>query len=666
MTKLKRAWDRAVRASEERQWIPGRIGRINGDGSISISVAGRPNFVYVRLGAEGEREVSVARNLGVPRRAHLPVRLRLERGEMVIHGVDHSGGRLDAFLGGDEALAGIGYHTHRQGSGLEYVVQPQLFEPGLVQWSGTGLTVYINPFRYLTGVEWKTWTGGTLDLTAYAPATAGMWAWVLVGIDPETNTAVAVAGSETPLATPLVWADLDGIAFTGYIPCGAVKVKQDDSKLSDAGRYADARGWLNLGGGGSGALADLTDVEFSTLADGDLLTYDQMYARWRNTHVSGGFMPLIQSELSYDEDGPASSSAFAAKGVRVIPTRAMTLYALCYPGDTVAGASYKAWVVTHDGSAVTEVVAESPAYTVAASGEDVTDKRHWLFFEGGVPLDAGTEYGLLISRTDGAGTYALPMLSAANSRTPFGNAFREDNYIQAASATLAVSTAVETATAAPFALGYCWSYDDVTVAFSMAGLTDYVRLGGAIDTYLQVINGGAAAGGQLWLRGSSDLGDPGLIFINDLGGKTRVGSFLIPAETFDVTGTIGTDEGLVTPQITAYSEAVGIAYDDGNGGRHLMATAEVGGDPVTLIPDGPDDVKTVLLWEAITTEIATAVTQVASWHSAGTLAPGSDVTIFSNGSNGWKLQVLSDGAIRLLDIVGTTGAANVSVRLFWR
>src|SRR5690606_22688478 len=132
MSDLRRVFDRAVRAAEDRSYLRGQIGHINPDGSVSIRVAGKPNYLYVQIDGRG---VSIARNSGVPRRFGLPVRVREENGVLVIHGVDHSGGRLDAFLG-DGGLAAVNYHTHRPGSGLEYVVPGQLLEPALVQPAG--------------------------------------------------------------------------------------------------------------------------------------------------------------------------------------------------------------------------------------------------------------------------------------------------------------------------------------------------------------------------------------------------------------------------------------------------------------------------------------------------------------------------------------------------
>lgn len=245
---LKQAFDRLWLAAEQRNWIPGRLGKYNGDGTVSVKVADRPNFVYVRLGAEGNQGVAIAKNLGVPLRAHLPIKMRTEGGVLVVHGVDHTGGRLEAFLGGaDVGSYSVARHSHRIGTGLEYETEALLLEPGRIRWNGTGLEVYINPLRYFWNDAWQTWEGGAIDLSSEQPSTSGKWAWILVGIDPATNTATATAGSEVAVSTALDVADLDAIDFGDAIPCGAVRVKESDTTLGDIRRHADAGGWRNMG-----------------------------------------------------------------------------------------------------------------------------------------------------------------------------------------------------------------------------------------------------------------------------------------------------------------------------------------------------------------------------------------------------------------------------------
>lgn len=242
MTNLRRLFDQAVRASDHRKWVRGRLGRPNGDGTYTV-ITDRPGFFYVRVSQSGSESVTVARALGkVPARAGLPVRMVLEiGGTYTIDGVDPA--HYEAATADDEPNAyGVPYHTHRLDSGLTYEIEPERFEPGRV-YPDADLVVYINPFRYHWNEEWKYWPGGRIDLASVQPSTSTKWAWVLAGVNPETNEAVAVAGDEYASQAELTLDLLNDIAFAYYIPCGAVQVAEADSALSDFSRYYDAHAW---------------------------------------------------------------------------------------------------------------------------------------------------------------------------------------------------------------------------------------------------------------------------------------------------------------------------------------------------------------------------------------------------------------------------------------
>lgn len=245
---LKRALDSFWRASEQRSWILGRMGHPDG----RIRVSGRQGWAHVRTGPEGLQSVTMAQNLGAPYLYDLPIKMRREGGRLVIYGVDSSGGRLETYRGASQSSGNVAPHTHRIGSGLEYEVEALRLQPGRVRYH-SGMQVYINPFRYqLATGAWETWPGGIIDLTANRPASSGQWAWVLVGVDPATNSAVAKAGDAYSYATPLTIDLVDDIDFDGYIPCAAIRVRQDDTALNILGRYQDAHGWFGTRGGGSG------------------------------------------------------------------------------------------------------------------------------------------------------------------------------------------------------------------------------------------------------------------------------------------------------------------------------------------------------------------------------------------------------------------------------
>lgn len=239
---LRRAFDAARAGSEERSYIFGLLGKPDG----TVAVSGQPGYLYVRVSNEADRTLTTARNpYAVPQRAGLPVKMQRERGQLVIVSIDAS--RLyDATTTGDTVNPyGVAKHTHLLGTGLEYTVESLRLEPGQIYPAG-GLLAGVRAFRYPASGVWTTFEGDTISLGPYRPTTAGHHAWVLVGVDPATNTIVAVAGTSQIYATPLTIDQIDDIAFGSYIPIGAVRVRNDDTEVTDITKYQDARGWLNM------------------------------------------------------------------------------------------------------------------------------------------------------------------------------------------------------------------------------------------------------------------------------------------------------------------------------------------------------------------------------------------------------------------------------------
>jgi hypothetical protein len=255
MSDIRRAFDAAFRGAEKRQYTPGRLGLRNTDGTYTVAVADRPNWLWVTLASDGSGYQTIARNdANVRLAALLPVKLR--RGDdnaWVVAGVWNAGGAADEATGGGAGNPyGVTKHNHGLNSGNLQYVHPALLQERGRLYSAGGMSVTIAPFRYYHGGAWETWEGGDLDLTPYQPGDAGEWAWVLVGVNPATNAAVAAAGTSVIYATPLGYADLDAIAFGEYIPCGAVKVRDDDTALTSTTIYDDAHLWF---GGGPGKAA---------------------------------------------------------------------------------------------------------------------------------------------------------------------------------------------------------------------------------------------------------------------------------------------------------------------------------------------------------------------------------------------------------------------------
>jgi hypothetical protein len=321
MTNLKRLFDNAWKAAEHRSWVKGLLGRPNGDATHTVAVADRPGFVYVRVAQGGGESVTIAKNLGrVANRANLPVKMRLEAGGtytiIEVDSTTYSAATPDD----DDNDFGVTAHTHRIGTGLEYEIEPERFEPGRV-YPDSGMSVYVNPFRYHWNGEWKYWAGDRIDLASVQPTTSGKWAWVLVGINPATNAVVAVAGAEQNTQADLTLDLLNDIAFSYYIPCGAVQVAEADMALSDFTRYYDAHAWYTAHHDFGDSEGNPADVTTSTPADGT-----SVYAA-RRDHAHGladnvvtnaklrdsGALSVIGRSANSSGD-PADISATAASG----------------------------------------------------------------------------------------------------------------------------------------------------------------------------------------------------------------------------------------------------------------------------------------------------------------------------------------------------------------
>lgn len=134
---LRRLFDRAVQGAERRSWTPGRLGMLNTDGTVTIEVTTRRNWVYVSLSPDGSQGVTVARNdAHVPHRAFMPVKLRrTDDGVLAIIGINNDGGIADAGLSGEEVDPyGVGEHPH---AFLDLTDTPTAYEAGIVRANAT-------------------------------------------------------------------------------------------------------------------------------------------------------------------------------------------------------------------------------------------------------------------------------------------------------------------------------------------------------------------------------------------------------------------------------------------------------------------------------------------------------------------------------------------------
>jgi hypothetical protein len=177
-------------------------------------------------------------------------------------------------LGGDPDRSGlfdgaheVGPHSHARGSGMEFPIDPRLLTPIKAE-PLAGLTVGVaqGAYWYRGALRW--WGGGAITLTP--PATANQWAWVGVGLDPAAGALVAVSGTAIVVSAPLEPSTIPAIGLSGAIPLAAVRVRNGQTELDEAD-FEDLRFPVVIP---PALIDDLSDVDTSGAADGDVLTYD--------------------------------------------------------------------------------------------------------------------------------------------------------------------------------------------------------------------------------------------------------------------------------------------------------------------------------------------------------------------------------------------------------
>lgn len=267
--RTKQSFIGAVNRAKHAETLYGQVGEPTGHGTYRLK-SSKPGFIRVRI-IQNQKIVTIldALNSGVPLDPRIYVIVEKNAAGEYVARRDPT--MLGANLDGQPDNA-VAPHTHRIGHGLEDMVEPRRIEPGLVVVDDGTMLVKIYPFEYRHAAVDKRFAGGSIDLTPYRPATSGTWNWVKVGIDPETNTPVAVQGSEVARRSLLTQAELDAIAISPHIPLAGVQLKQGMANLDEEKYFADCRQWLNLGGGAT-ATDPLTDAYWSagvplTFSDG--------------------------------------------------------------------------------------------------------------------------------------------------------------------------------------------------------------------------------------------------------------------------------------------------------------------------------------------------------------------------------------------------------------
>ena len=121
-----------------------------------------------------------------------------------------------------------------------------------------------------------------------------------------------------------------------------------------------------------------------------------------------------------EEETSVSSSSFAWKGSGVVPQQDVIIHALVFSGSTTGSATYQGAVITASGGTIA-TIDKTATYDTVSADIDSVDATLLLVFSTPIALDLGTEYWLMVGRTDSTDTHNLAVQYPANDYTyPFG------------------------------------------------------------------------------------------------------------------------------------------------------------------------------------------------------------------------------------------------------
>lgn len=233
------ALNNAIRAKAEGLYA--RTGKLNSDGTYTLQVSGRTNYMYVRLNGE-TANVQEALNLKVQWRPDMSVRVRRnEAGAWEV--IDVYPQETSSALGNAAAAMN---RPAADGDGVQETVAGRNFKPGRVKLSGTdNLTVRVEPFDYWYRGARVAYAGGTLDLASNRPSTGGYYAWVQIYVDPATNALAAATGTEYALKTFLTSAERTAIDIGDGVPVDAVILQEGQTSAPTENDFAFSRTLLH-------------------------------------------------------------------------------------------------------------------------------------------------------------------------------------------------------------------------------------------------------------------------------------------------------------------------------------------------------------------------------------------------------------------------------------
>lgn len=235
----------AGRFESKRNIIVGYIRAVDGD----VIPPGRPNYVWFQEWAQPESApLAMVFNDAVAAVANLPVLVGVNpvppyRRKVI--GVYHDGiNPVSAINVGSFSLP-LHAHSHQYPNetnpGHDKVLTYQPAIQPLKTTGGNGLIVTTQSFIYQYLNEYYLFSGGTVDLTTYAPA-AGLICYILVYLDPTTGSIVLVNGTPV-LNNGVIPIPLPSLV-EGTYPSAFIKIADTTTDIANSD-IVDARSILS-------------------------------------------------------------------------------------------------------------------------------------------------------------------------------------------------------------------------------------------------------------------------------------------------------------------------------------------------------------------------------------------------------------------------------------
>lgn len=119
MKTIRQAFDEAWLRTQKRQYVYGKLGRLNSDGTYSFIPPGEPDCLYVtiRTSIGGQTVVSARNDAGLPHQPNLGVRMVVEDGKHVLE--NRYGDKAQGSTNTPTPPSGVWNHNHVSGTELE-------------------------------------------------------------------------------------------------------------------------------------------------------------------------------------------------------------------------------------------------------------------------------------------------------------------------------------------------------------------------------------------------------------------------------------------------------------------------------------------------------------------------------------------------------------------